>query len=77
MEDLSGSIPATILTAELDLFRDENILFAMRLMAAGVPTELHVYPKAPHGFDRLAPQATVSQRFFADRDAILRRVFAK
>jgi acetyl esterase/lipase len=75
MEDLSGSIPASVLTAELDLFRDEDVLYAMRLMEAGVPTELHVYPAAPHSFDRYAPRSTVAKRFFADRDAILRRVF--
>jgi acetyl esterase/lipase len=75
MQNLKGSIPASILTAELDLFRDENILYAMRLMADGVPTELYVYPRAPHGFDRLAPKAAVSQQFFADQNAILRRIF--
>jgi acetyl esterase/lipase len=75
MADLSGSIPASMLTGELDLFRDENIIYSMRLMAVGVPTELHVYPGAPHGFDRLAPQSTLAQRFAADRDAILRSVF--
>ncbi|MCM4076312.1 alpha/beta hydrolase [Actinoplanes sp. TRM88002] len=26
------------------MFRDEDIAFAQRLMAAGVPTELHVHP---------------------------------
>lgn len=76
MEDLSGSIPASILTGELDLFRDENILFAMRLMAAEVTTQLYVYPGAPHGFERIAPAAAISRQFFADRDAILSRVFA-
>jgi acetyl esterase/lipase len=76
MQNLARSIPASILTGELDLFRDENILYAMRLMAAGVPTELYVYPRAPHGFDRLAPKAAVSQQFFADQNAVLRRVFA-
>ena len=75
MVDLSGSIPTSILTGELDLFRDENITYAMRLMAAEVPTELYVYPGAPHGFDRLAPEWSVSRQFFSDRDAILRRVF--
>jgi acetyl esterase/lipase len=75
MESLKGSIPASILTAELDLFRDENILYAMRLMADGVPTELYVYPRVPHGFDRLAPKAAVSQQFFGDQNAILRRIF--
>lgn len=75
MEDLSGSIPASILTGELDLFRDENIIYAMRLMAVGVPTELHVYPGAPHAFPRLAPASKIARRFFADRDAILKSVF--
>ena len=65
-----------ILTGELDLFRDENILFAMRLMAAEVTTQLYVYPGAPHGFERIAPAAAISRQFFADRDAILSRVFA-
>lgn len=76
MENLAESIPASILTGELDLFRDENILFAMRLMAAEVTTQLHVYPGAPHGFERIAPAAAISRQFFADRDAILRRIFA-
>lgn len=75
MQDLSGSIPASILTGTLDLFVDENILYAQRLMQAGIPTELHVYPGAPHAFDRIAPQAAVSRCFYADRDSILARVF--
>ncbi|MET0988588.1 MAG: alpha/beta hydrolase [Steroidobacteraceae bacterium] len=75
MRDLSGSIPASILTGGLDLFCDENVLYALRLMQAGVPTELHVYPGAPHGFDRIAPQASISRCFYAERDAIISRVF--
>jgi acetyl esterase/lipase len=75
MEDLSGLAPATVLTGELDLFADEDILYAQRLMHAGVPTELHVYPGAHHGFDRHVPAARVSRRLFADRDAALRRSF--
>jgi acetyl esterase/lipase len=74
--DLKGLAPATILTAELDLFVDENIEYAQRLMHAGVPTELHVYPAANHGFDRLNPAAAVSRRLYADRDDALRRAFA-
>jgi acetyl esterase/lipase len=76
MQDLSGLAPATVLTGELDLFVDEDITYAQRLMHAGVPTELHVYPAAHHGFDRHVPTATVSRRFAADRDAALQRAFA-
>jgi acetyl esterase/lipase len=70
-------VPATILTGELDLLRDENILYAQRLLHADVPTELHVYPAAHHGFDRHVPTATVSRRMLADRDAALRRAFTQ
>ena len=76
MEDLSGLAPATVLTGELDLFVDEDITYAQRLMHAGVPTELHVYPAAHHGFDRHVPTAIVNRRFVADRDAALQRAFA-
>jgi acetyl esterase/lipase len=65
-----------MLTGELDLFVDEDIIYAQRLMNAGVPTELHVYPAAHHGFDRQVPHAVVAQRFVSDRDAALRRAFA-
>jgi acetyl esterase/lipase len=75
MADLSRVAPATMLTNELDLFVDEDITYAQRLIQAGVSTELHVYPGAPHGFHRLAPLAATSRRFIADRDAVLRRVF--
>jgi acetyl esterase/lipase len=75
MEDLSGLAPATVLTGELDLFVDEDISYAQGLLHAGVPTELHVYPAAHHGFDRMVPTAVVSQRFIADRDAALHRAF--
>ena len=39
----------------IDGFCDEDIAYAQRLNQAGVPTELHVYPGAPHGFDGMAP----------------------
>ncbi|HVN89149.1 MAG TPA: alpha/beta hydrolase [Candidatus Binataceae bacterium] len=71
--DLSGLPPAYIPVGALDLFIDENIEYAQRLIQAGVPTELHVYPGAYHGFDLFAPSAKVSKQFKADRDAALKR----
>lgn len=73
--DLSGLAPATILTGELDLFVDENVEYAQRLLAAGVGLELHVYPSVHHGFNVHNPAAVVSKRFLADRDAALLRAF--
>jgi acetyl esterase/lipase len=52
---------------------DENIRYAHRLLAAGVPTELHVYPGAYHGFNRFAPSAAVSKRCNIEQDTVLKR----
>jgi acetyl esterase/lipase len=71
--DLTNLPPAYIPVGALDLFVDENIEYAQRLIQAGVPTELHVYPGAFHGFDLFAPSATVSKQFKADRDSALKR----
>ena len=71
--DLTNLPPAYIPVGALDLFVDENIEYAQRLIQAGVPTELHVYPGAFHGFDLFAPSARVSKQFKADRDNALKR----
>lgn len=47
--DLSSLPPAYVSVGTADGFCDEDIAYANRLMQAGVPTELHVYPGAPHG----------------------------
>ena len=72
--DLKGLAPAYIPVGDLDLFLDENITYAQRLLAAGVPTELHVYPGAFHGFNGFVPNAEVSRRFNTDRDNALKRM---
>ncbi len=72
--DLRGLPPAYIPVGDLDLFLDENITYAQRLLAAGVPTELHVYPGAFHGFNGFVPGAAISRRFNADRDNALKRM---
>ena len=73
-DDLTGLAPAYIPVGDLDLFLDENIEYAQRLLAAGVPTELHVYPGGYHGFNGFAPGADIAQRFNNERDEALRRI---
>ncbi|MDE0237821.1 MAG: alpha/beta hydrolase [bacterium] len=75
-EDLSGLPEAYVCVGGADGFRDENITYAMRLYGAGVPTELHVYPGAPHGVG-LFPQTQIAQRYAADREDWLRRQLAR
>jgi acetyl esterase/lipase len=56
--DLSGLPPALVIVGGADGFRDEDIEYATRLLQAGVPTELHVYPGAYHGWNMAAPEST-------------------
>ena len=61
-KDLSGLPPAYICVGSEDLFRDEAIAYAQRLMAADVPTELSVFPGVYHAAESFVPEAKVSQR---------------
>ena len=74
-EYLAGLPPALITCAEIDPFRDEAVEYAHRLRRAGVPTELHVFSGACHGFDSLLPEWTSSQRLFALQGAALSKAF--
>jgi acetyl esterase/lipase len=66
-DNLEGLAPAFIGTGDLDLFAEESLEYAKKLVAAGVPTEVHMYPGAPHAFDGIiAPQAEISQKFRND-----------
>lgn len=65
-EDLAGLPPALIQVGALDLFIDENMDFARRLIRAGVATELHVYAGAIHGFFSMAPASGATAQALAD-----------
>ena len=76
-DDLAGLPPAWIGVGTLDLFHDEDLAYAKRLRAAGVPCEVMVVKGAFHGFDGIAPKADVSQSFFASQCALLHEAFAQ
>lgn len=61
--DLTGLAPAWIGVGDLDLLYDENVAYANRLKAAGVPCELVTVPGMYHGADGLAPKAASMQDF--------------
>lgn len=62
-DDLSGLPPTWIGIGNKDLFFDESKSYAARLEKAGIPCELIVVDGAPHGFDLLAEDAPLSQKF--------------
>ncbi|MCU1481304.1 MAG: lipase [Subtercola sp.] len=74
--NLSGLPPTFLIVGELDLFLDEDIEYAQRLLQAGVPTELHVYAGAVHGFETRLPDSPIALQFERDRDEALRRAFS-
>lgn len=75
-EDLSGLPPTYLDTAALDLFLQENLDYARRLLVAGVPVELHVWPGAFHGFE-LAGDTRAAARAWASKMAGLRRLLGQ
>jgi len=76
VENLAGLPPAWIGVGSVDLFANEDVEYARRLLDAGVSTELHLVPGGFHGFDLLAPQATLTIAFTEGWNAALTRAFA-
>ena len=70
--DVEGLPPAIIAVGELDMFLDEDVDYARRLIAAGVSTELHVYGKCIHGSDALVPHSDTVQRWKRRRNGCIR-----
>ena len=70
--DLSGLPPAFVSVGAVDGFRDEDVDYALRLNQAGVPTELHVYPGACHGY-QIAADAPVARQGRRDVEEWLAR----
>ena len=72
LEDFSGLPPTYIDVGELDIFRDEDLAYAQRLLAAGVSAELHLHPAVPHAPEALVPHSKVAQRMAMDRHRVIR-----
>jgi acetyl esterase/lipase len=76
-KSLAGLPPAFIAVGSLDLFVNEDIDYAQRLVSDGVPTELIVIPGVYHGFDVFQPEGELSRRFHAAQIAAFKKVFAQ
>ena len=69
--------PAFILVGALDLFFEEDLEYARRLVRAGVPAELHVIPGAFHGFGAAGLGAPQVQLTLQLRREALARAFRR
>ena len=74
--NLKGLPAAWIGVGSIDLFVDEDIEYARRLIDAGSPTELLVIPGGYHGFDMIAGDTKLAQGFTQSRVNALKRAFA-
>jgi acetyl esterase/lipase len=72
---VAGLPPAWIGVGSIDLFVEEDMEYARRLVHAGVATELLVVRGAFHGFDLLVPDAEASKQFSASWKSALRKAF--
>lgn len=75
-EDLQGLPPAWIGVGSLDLFCDEDMAYAERLRAAGVPCETIVIDGVFHGFDGIVQDSAATQRLRGSMFAALREALA-
>lgn len=74
--DQLRDLPTAFITcSDIDPLRDEALEYALRLLRAGIATELHVFAGTCHGFDSLLPDWEVAGQLFALQGRALRRTF--
>ena len=75
--DLAGLPPTMVIVGSADRFVDEDLAYASRLMHAGVLTDVRVYGGAPHGFDIVGADSSISTAAVTDAENWLRHRFAR
>ena len=68
VESVLGLPPLYLDCGQLDMFLNEGLEYVRRFVAAGIPTECHIYPGLPHGFEALAPSARLTKQALANRE---------
>jgi acetyl esterase/lipase len=72
-EDLTGLPPTWIGVGDVDLFFAEDVVFAHRLLLAGVETQLKIFKGYPHAAETMVPDAEISKQFKADLRSFIRQ----
>jgi len=76
-EDLSGLPPTWIGVGDIDLFYAEDVVFANRLLLAGVETQLKIFKGYPHAAEVMAPDTDMAKRFKADFTSFVRQQLSR
>ncbi|MBQ8051419.1 MAG: alpha/beta hydrolase [Bacteroidaceae bacterium] len=74
--DLSRLPHAFVIVGNMDLFVDEDIAYAERLMNSGIPTELYVVPGVYHAFDMAKPASPQTGMYRTLRTAAIRQMLS-
>jgi acetyl esterase/lipase len=74
--NLAGLPPTFIGMGSIDLFADEDVEYARRLVESGVSTELYMVAGGYHGFNEIVPGAPASVLFEKVLSAAIARGFA-
>ncbi|EJT80147.1 hypothetical protein GGTG_00151 [Gaeumannomyces tritici R3-111a-1] len=49
-DELTGTVRTALVSAGMDVKRDEGLMYALKLKSLGVETKVHVFPGLPHAF---------------------------
>lgn len=75
-QNLADLPPSWLAVGDIDLFYEEDTIYAKRLTEAGVNCEFYVVAGGPHAFESLVPNAPVSVDLLKSNYQFLRRVLA-
>ncbi len=75
--DMSGLPRTFIAVGSLDLFVNENLDYASRLITAGVPTDLLVLNGVAHGIEVVSYDSPEAQRYMNARAEIVKTMFSE
>ena len=67
VESVEGLAPLYVDVPGLDIFRDENLAYAARFLAANINAEVHLLPSLPHSFEAFAPEIRAARVAMANR----------
>ncbi|KAJ5935084.1 hypothetical protein N7466_004631 [Penicillium verhagenii] len=68
VESVEDLPPLYLDCGQLDIFVHEGLEYVRRFVAANIPTECHLYPGVPHGFEAFAPSISLTKQAVGNRE---------